>query len=549
MGDKLDDKQRSVVDAVVDGIRMPSLRKPMLLLGEAGTGKSWVLREICRQAVGMSMAVICPTGVAAENLQAMLQQGGATVPKGIPTPCTAHSFFMLRENQSVEETVEKLLEHKPKRVEIICSPDFLLIIDELPMMSLQLLDKIQGILRLLRSRDYKTCRRHAWGGAWVIMSGDCFQLPPVEKIDVPHCMCQVPAFFFLHPEWSRMVERIILLETIHRQDDPEFTRFLSEIRRRLPGTALSARSQQFLHGLQMKTFEELDQREEEERKHGIKLTHLCPTLQEAGEINQGQVRWLLGQKKEARKFPVQVTKVSDDPAYHKELAEKLMKRLGTRRTKGTPLEYMVVGSKVRFTYNLATGEGVSNGTVGVIVGFDDPEGEWTAHELLLSKARRRMPQEESRKKGFPVVKVRNTKRGDILVLAAPHTIRETIMGPSNKSVLAFIDAEVIPLIHGVASTIHSSQGMTLDQGVISFSNCFDYGMGYVAFSRFKTHPSVFHCDPDALTCSPLAEEFYQRVAHGDSDHGAIKLKEINRAMLYLENQRPDAEPPLKRPKV
>lgn len=539
----LDETQRSVLDSVTSAIADPCLRGRMLILGEAGTGKSLLLREICQCTKGLEQALICPTGAAAENLQLMLGSQK-------PTPQTAHSFFHMSQHQTVEETIETICKFHPKLVAKICDRNFILIIDELPMMSCTLLGDIQHILRTIRIRNNPkgSYRDLPWGGVWVIMSGDCFQLPPVSKISLPHCGCEIPAFFFLHKEWHRMVDRVVLLETIHRQEDQDFIRFLSEIRRRMPGEELSEHAQRFLHDLQMKSFEELEEREEEERRHGIQLAHLCPTKKAVAEINEEQVRWLMKQKREARKFPVYVSRISDDPAYHKGLVEKLTGRLNLDHTKDTVLEYTVVGSQVRFTYNLATGKGVSNGTMGVVVGFDDPDSQWCQQDLLLSNDRRRRPVSESRGKGFPVVKVRKDQDTDMLVLAAPHTIRETIMDGSNRRVLAFIEVEIIPMVHGVATTVHSSQGMTLQRGVISLNNCFDHGMGYVAFSRFKTRPSVFHCDPDNIVCSPLAGEFYSRILEGDLRHGAISTQEITRKMLRMSD-RDESEPPQKRQKV
>ena len=536
----LDAHQQAIVDEVSRAVGCVEKRKNMLIIGEAGTGKSYLLRKLRECADGMDIAMVCPTGVAAENLKSMLRQKK-------PVPMTVHSYFMVQDRRPVQESVRMLREKHAKRVAQICSPHFLLIIDELPMLSCLIMDKVQRILRILRGDEVASFRSRPWGGAWVIMCGDCFQIPPIETVDALRCMRRVPAFFFLHEEWAHMVDKVEILTQIHRQDDPAFIHFLSEIRRRLPGTPLSRESQSFLHQLSIRSFQGLASRQEKEKKEGISRRHLCPTREEAREINQRHIQWLWDQGRETRKWPVRVVKRPEEDVHLRELGERIAKRTGYHDVKGTLLEYLVEGSTVRFTENIAPGGGVANGTVGEVVGFDDAGGPWEDEKLLLSKIRQRAPAEESRGLGFPVVRVESGS-GAFHVLAAPHPIREVVYSPAGR-VEATLTAEVIPLVPGMASTFHSSQGMTLTDGVISFENCFAHGMGYVAFSRFKNHPLVFRCQPDSLTCCPLVENFYRRLEAGDPAHGAIALSSVTLDMLgehEEEEEEEEDEPPLKR---
>ena len=80
---QLNSEQQSALNAMMAGHNV-------FLTGEAGTGKSTVLREFRRQC-NRACAVLAPTGVAAINV------GGSTI----------HSFFMLKPGLMTEDTIDE----------------------------------------------------------------------------------------------------------------------------------------------------------------------------------------------------------------------------------------------------------------------------------------------------------------------------------------------------------------------------------------------------------------------------------------------------------
>jgi hypothetical protein len=121
----------------------------VLVTGQAGTGKTTCIRWL-RSEVPGNVVVVAPTGLAA------LTAGGQTI----------HSFF--RFGQSPIE---------PAAIRVLRDPAIyqhldLLIIDEISMVSCDLLDAIDRFLRINRGEDDPQKRRVPFGGVQVIALGD-----------------------------------------------------------------------------------------------------------------------------------------------------------------------------------------------------------------------------------------------------------------------------------------------------------------------------------------------------------------------------------------
>lgn len=189
----------------------------VLLTGPAGAGKTFVLNQFIRLAKlgGKHVSVTATTGLAATHL------GGTTI----------HSWSGMG---ILDHIPQGFAEHLAKgRREIITKTD-VLIIDEISMLHDYRLDMIDEICRLVRRKD------EPFGGIQVIMSGDFFQLPPINKGEG-----RAGGFVVHSNVWRELDPTICYLEEQHRQDDEELLAILNALRdgdiRRHHAEALLAR--------------------------------------------------------------------------------------------------------------------------------------------------------------------------------------------------------------------------------------------------------------------------------------------------------------------
>jgi ATP-dependent DNA helicase PIF1 len=174
----------------------------VLLTGPAGAGKTFVLNQFIRlaKADGKHVSVTATTGLAATHL------GGTTI----------HSWSGIGIS---DEVPHGFAEHMAKgRKEIIESTD-VLIIDEISMLHDFRLDMIDEICRAVRKKD------EPFGGIQIIMSGDFFQLPPINRGD-----SRAGSFVVNSEVWQELDPVICYLEEQHRQDDEVLLDILNALR-------------------------------------------------------------------------------------------------------------------------------------------------------------------------------------------------------------------------------------------------------------------------------------------------------------------------------
>ena len=194
----------------------------IFLTGKAGTGKSTLLKYICKN-VDKKHVVLAPTGIAAINV------GGSTL----------HSFFKLpfhpllpgdpnlsQHKGQIHEFFKYKGEHRKilKEVELI-------IIDEISMVRADIIDAIDAILRV-----YSQNPRVPFGGKQVLLVGDIFQLEPVVTNDIRHIMNRAyPSPYFFSAQVFRQMNLVsIELQKVYRQSDPVFINILNHIRTATP---------------------------------------------------------------------------------------------------------------------------------------------------------------------------------------------------------------------------------------------------------------------------------------------------------------------------
>lgn len=174
----------------------------VMLTGQAGAGKTYVLNEFIRHAkkAKRTVAVTATTGLAATHL------GGNTIHSwsGIGIHDELPKHFVDHLSQSRRDTIEKT---------------DVLVIDEISMLHDYRLDLVDEAARLVRRNDAP------FGGIQVVLCGDFFQLPPVNRSD------SRSGGFVVHSRaWQLLNPVICYLSEQFRQDDDIFLEILTAIR-------------------------------------------------------------------------------------------------------------------------------------------------------------------------------------------------------------------------------------------------------------------------------------------------------------------------------
>jgi ATP-dependent exoDNAse (exonuclease V) alpha subunit len=175
----------------------------VLLTGPAGAGKTFVLNQFIKlaKAEGKHVSVTATTGLAATHL------GGTTI----------HSWSGMGVS---DELPPRFADHVAKgRREIIEKTD-VLIIDEISMLHDFRLDMVDEACRLVRKKPDVP-----FGGIQLIMSGDFFQLPPINRGD-----SRAGGFVVHSKVWEELDPTICYLEEQHRQDDEDLLDILNALR-------------------------------------------------------------------------------------------------------------------------------------------------------------------------------------------------------------------------------------------------------------------------------------------------------------------------------
>ena len=174
----------------------------VLLTGPAGAGKTFVLNQFIKlaKADGKHVSVTATTGLAATHL------GGTTI----------HSWSGIGVSDFLPQG---FADHVAKgRREIIEKTD-VLIIDEISMLHDYRLDMVDEACRLVRRKD------EPFGGIQVIMSGDFFQLPPINRGD-----SRAGGFVVHSNVWQELDPSVCYLQEQHRQDDELLLDILNALR-------------------------------------------------------------------------------------------------------------------------------------------------------------------------------------------------------------------------------------------------------------------------------------------------------------------------------
>jgi ATP-dependent DNA helicase PIF1 len=187
--------------------RIETTREHVFVTGRAGTGKSTLLNHIAWNT-SKTVAICAPTGVAALNV------GGQTI----------HSLLHLPIGVIADHRLDQ-----PDELKKLLGAIDTLVIDEISMVSADLMDAIDRSLRQARAR-----KQDSFGGVQILMFGDPYQLPPVPPRDPEerayfHDTYRSLWFFDAHV-WQDTPVNVFELTEVHRQQSDRFIEILGAIR-------------------------------------------------------------------------------------------------------------------------------------------------------------------------------------------------------------------------------------------------------------------------------------------------------------------------------
>lgn len=176
----------------------------MFLTGAPGAGKTYVLNEFIRRAEkrGRRVAVTASTGIAATHI------GGATL----------HSWSGLGIRDSLSPFDKNVMSTNATLRSRYINTDAL-VIDEVSMLHGKRLDMLNDIAKIIREDPAP------FGGLQVILVGDLFQLPPVDREGGP------ADFVHTSAAWQELAPLICYITEQHRQVNDRLLDVLQAMRR------------------------------------------------------------------------------------------------------------------------------------------------------------------------------------------------------------------------------------------------------------------------------------------------------------------------------
>ena len=413
--------------------------KSFFLTGAGGTGKSYVIRALidALHREGKDVALTAMTGCAA----LLLGKGAKTL----------HSWAGIGLGKDSVQTLLVKLRKSFRAKKNWLAADTL-IIDEVSMMTPDLLDKLEELGKAIR-RSPKP-----FGGLQLILVGDMYQLPPVKSTDTDGSI----HFVFEAAAWKRCIQDSVVLRTVHRQSDPVFLKILDEAR----AGRLSEESIKILETRRTNEWKRLE----------IKPTLLFTRRADVEQINMAQLQKCSGPDYTFKAKTVQTATLLSTGKASTEREQSIAWAIEKMDKNGSYVPELVLrkGAQVMLLTNMDVEHGLVNGSRGVVERFcDGPDP-------------------------YPMVKFRN---GEVIIISPATWASEDVEG---------LDRQQIPLRLAYAITIHKAQGATLDCALIDIGdNTFEYGQAYVALSRVRSLDCLYIWDlkPSAFMVHPKVKAF------------------------------------------
>lgn len=189
MSNDLDKYQKEIIENLHNG-------ENVLMLGMAGSGKSYLIRKLKDILPNKNIYITSTTGVSAINI------GGYTF----------HSFFGIGLGTEKKEILYNKMRFYKKVKDRLIKKDLLIVVDEVSMLAADLLEKIDYILRRLRYNN------DLFGGVQFLFAGDFLQLETIEKDNI------------LDSSFIQNFKIIELKDNYRQLNDKKFLEILKNIR-------------------------------------------------------------------------------------------------------------------------------------------------------------------------------------------------------------------------------------------------------------------------------------------------------------------------------
>lgn len=488
-------EQESVLDLVL------KKRLNIFYTGCAGTGKSIILRTLIAKLNGLygkeAIAITASTGLAAATI------GGTTLHKwsgvGIGTR-TAEQLVKRIEKQHSQWTV-----WKNTRV---------LIIDEVSMIDGHFLDKLEYIARRLRKNE------KPFGGIQLVLTGDFFQLPPVQKRDSQQG--EMAVFCFESQVWKSCIHRTILLTKVFRQQDDDLITMLNAIRFGEVTPELTRTIRQLGRAVSY--------------PDGIAPTELYATRREVESSNARQLGSLPGKAFEFHAVDASPKEYASllDSSVMVEKTVTLKVDAQVMMLKNKPESELFNGSlgKVLFFtterlerimkefYSLIDDDlvqdmrivsrAIGNPLIMESTDFKQdlhsrPLARLNALQTMINHAKKCSPKEPV----YPYVRwsLDNNNRFHY-ELMLPERFPVDVPGAKTG-----LERNQLPLMLCWALSIHKAQGQTIQRLKVDLRNIFEAGQVYVALSRAvsKDKLQVLNFNPKRIRANEKVKEFYRNL--------------------------------------
>jgi ATP-dependent DNA helicase PIF1 len=438
--------------------------KNVFITGPGGTGKSYLIERITKSLAEQmrKVEVVASTGTAAQQVDGQ----------------TMNAFFGYGIPRAVEDF--KKMANSALQTERIRSTD-VLIIEEVSMVSGELLDNIDPIIRRIRGREHEP-----FGGMQIVFVGDFFQLPPVrdrapitsEPKDTKGSRVQYflnRGYAFESKAWLALNVEMHELTRSFRQSDQVFVNALNEVRYGRLGPEAQAVLSQCARPLTV--------------SNGIVPTKLYCKNANVDAENSEELQKLPGRVVQLRALnstPDHMRNAEQNPFWRSCLA--------------APVLHLKEGAQVMLLRN-DPDKKLVNGSKGIIIGFI------TRDEAIKSCDRGPKGHEQTKWLQYqdagaliPRVLFLDSKAPCVIL---PETFSHEVKGQGTLS------RQQIPLMLSWAITVHKSQGklffthgaqpqqtcrptshtlhagMSLDYVVADLRGTFSAGQVYVALSRAR----------------------------------------------------------------